>query len=75
MTIEEGREMIGTGMVLGIGTSAAANPGMAGAAGALLEAFHEGRQPARAPGKYRESREVAESCDGILRIVRTPVPA
>ena len=75
MTIEEGREMIGTGMVFGVGTAVAANPCMTGAAGALLEAFHEGRQPVRTPRRFRECREAAESSASIIRIAHAPVLA
>ena len=65
--------MIGTGMAIGIGTAVAANPCMTGAAGALLESFHEGRQSARMPRRFRERREAAESSVSIIRIARAPV--
>jgi hypothetical protein len=71
MTIEEGREMIGTGMVLGIGAAVAASPCTLGAGGALLEVFDDRRQPARMPGSFRKRREAAECGAGVLRIART----
>jgi hypothetical protein len=67
--------MIGTGMALGIGTAVAANPCMTGAAGALLETFHDGRQPARTPRLFRGRREAEENSTGIIRIARVPVLA
>jgi hypothetical protein len=75
MTIEEGREMIGTGMAFGIGTAVAGNPCATGSASVLLEAFHEGRQPARTPRRFRERREPSEISTGVLRIARAPVLA
>lgn len=67
--------MIGTGMVLGIGTAVAANPCTLGTGCAMLEAFHDGRQPARTPRSFCKRLEAAESGASILRIARAPVLA
>jgi hypothetical protein len=75
MTIEEGREMIGTGMAFGIGTVVAGNPCTTGAATVLLEAFDGRRQPVRTPKNICRRLETAESSAGVLRIAHTPALA
>jgi hypothetical protein len=75
MTIEEGREMIEAGMVLGIGAAVGANPCMTGAATVLLEAFDGRRRPVRTPRNIGRRLETAESSAGVLRIARAPALA